>query len=129
MSMPLLPEDMADDAMFDINCTKDGTALNDGSADLQSLTDSGVELMKPENGVVMTISVDGAEETAMEEANGTYTFGAAGDNEPTENRLCRKRRLSSASMGKQNPGTGGLKRKHTGILCFLMSIPGALPSP
>ena len=64
--------------------TKDGTALNDGSADLQSLTDSGVELMKPENGVVMTISVDGAEETAMAEANGTYTFGAAGDKEPAE---------------------------------------------
>lgn len=75
---------MADDAMFDINCTKDGTALNDGSADLQSLTDSGVELMKPENGMVMTISVDGGEETAMAEANGTYTFGAVGDKEPAE---------------------------------------------
>lgn len=75
---------MADESMFDINCTKDGTALNDGSADLQSLTDSGVELMKPENGVVMTISVDGGEETAMEEANGTYTFGASGEKEPAE---------------------------------------------
>lgn len=68
---------MADDTIFDINSTKDGEALNDGSADEQSLIDYGVELMKPDFGASMTISLDGAEAIELVAENGVYSYGAA----------------------------------------------------
>jgi hypothetical protein len=64
---------MKDNTMFDINCTKDGKALNDGSADLKSLTDSGVELMKPDYGNAMTIQFGANEAAPVEAADGVYT--------------------------------------------------------
>ena len=51
---------MADGNLYDEHCTKDGEALNDGSADGQ-LGDYGVELIKPENGNGFTLSIDGQE--------------------------------------------------------------------
>jgi hypothetical protein len=64
---------MDDKAMFDINCTKDGKALNDGSADLKSLQDFGVEMMKPENGDAMTIKLGSGKAAAIEAKDGLYT--------------------------------------------------------
>jgi hypothetical protein len=65
---------MADTAIFDIKSTKEGTALNDGSADFTSLTDFGVELMKPEFGNVMTVSIGEGEAATVEAADGVYTI-------------------------------------------------------
>lgn len=65
---------MADTEIFDINSTKDGTALNDGSADFDSLLSSGVELMKPEIGNSMTIQLGAGEATAVVATDGVYTF-------------------------------------------------------
>lgn len=67
---------MADDTMFDVNCTKDGQALNDGSADLKSLQDYGVELMKPENGNALTIKIGNGEATPVEAVDGIYAYTA-----------------------------------------------------
>lgn len=67
---------MADDTMFDPTCTKDGTALNDGSADGQ-LEEYGVELMKPENGAAMTIQAGTNEAAAVEAVDGMFTLGQA----------------------------------------------------
>lgn len=64
---------MADETLFDPNCTKDGTAQNT-AASLEDLTGSGVELMKPENGEVLTIQVDGGEDIPVPAENGVYTF-------------------------------------------------------
>ncbi|MGF7142653.1 hypothetical protein HNQ56_001071 [Anaerotaenia torta] len=64
---------MEDTAVFDINSTKDGTALNDGSADMQSLKDSGVELMKPEFGNSMVVQIGAGEAAPVEAADGVYT--------------------------------------------------------
>lgn len=64
---------MADSSIFDFNSTKDGTALNNGTADLKSLTDFGVELMKPENGSAMTISLGSGKAAAVEAVDGVYT--------------------------------------------------------
>lgn len=63
---------MADASVFDIDSTKDGKALNDGSADLQSLVDFGVELMKPEFGNAMTIDF-GKEAVSVAAADGVFT--------------------------------------------------------
>lgn len=79
---------MADEAMFDLNCTKDGEALNDGSADLASLTDNGVELMKPDFGASMMISLDGGEEIALVAENGVYTYGTADTSEEPAETTC-----------------------------------------
>ncbi|MDF2842574.1 MAG: hypothetical protein K0R00_1000 [Herbinix sp.] len=68
---------MADDTVFDFNSTKDGTALNNGSADLKSLTDYGVELMKPENGNAITIQLGSGKATAVEAADGVYKITGA----------------------------------------------------
>lgn len=65
---------MADNTIFDINSTKDGKALNDGSADLTSLTDYGVELMKPEFGNAMTIKLGSGEATTVEAAEGVFSI-------------------------------------------------------
>ncbi len=65
---------MADTTMFDVNSTKDGTALNDGSADLQSLKDYGVELMKTDFGNAMTIQIGAGEATPVEATDGVYTL-------------------------------------------------------
>lgn len=65
---------MADTKVFDVNSTKDGKATNDGSADLKSLTDMGVELMKPEFGTAMTISLGTADAAAVEATDGVYTI-------------------------------------------------------
>jgi hypothetical protein len=64
---------LADDSVFDFNSTKDGKATNDGSADLQSLTDFGVELMKPEFGTAMTISLGSADAAAVEAKDNVYS--------------------------------------------------------
>lgn len=48
---------MEDEAVFDIDSTRDGEALNDGSADFDSLLESGVEFMKVENGDALTITL------------------------------------------------------------------------
>ena len=77
---------MADDTIFDINCTKDGTALNDGSAN-DYLADYGVELMKPENGNAMTVSFDGSDPMAVEAVDGVYTVSSgqgSGSDAPEE---------------------------------------------
>ncbi len=65
---------MADTTMFDVNCTKDGAALNDGSADLTSLTDYGVELMKPDFGDSMFVQIGAGEATAVTATDGVYTM-------------------------------------------------------
>jgi hypothetical protein len=65
---------MADKKMFDINSTKDGKALNDGSADLDSLVTYGVELMKPEFGTAMTIAVGSDKAKAVEAKDGVYSI-------------------------------------------------------
>lgn len=67
---------MADENIFDINSTKDGQALNDGSSDLQSLVDYGAELMKPDYGNAMTIKVGSGEATPVVADNGVFTFTA-----------------------------------------------------
>lgn len=64
---------MADDSIYDPACTKDGTALNDGSADGQ-IEDGGVELMKAEMGDAFTVQMNGGAATAVAEANGVYTL-------------------------------------------------------
>lgn len=65
---------LADTKIFDINSTKDGKATNDGSADFKSLSDYGVELMKPEFGTAMTISLGTADAAAVEAADSVYTI-------------------------------------------------------
>jgi hypothetical protein len=64
---------IADTSIFDVNSTKDGVALNDGSADLQSLKDYGVELMKPEFGDSMNLNF-GGEAAAVTATDGVYTI-------------------------------------------------------
>lgn len=63
---------MADDTVFDFNSTKDGTALNNGSADLKSLTDYGVE-----NGNAITIKLGSGKAAAVEAADGVYKITGA----------------------------------------------------
>jgi len=70
---------MADDSIFDINSTKDGVALNDGSSDFDSLASSGVELMKPDFGSAMTIQFGQSEGIAVESVEGVYTVTASYD--------------------------------------------------
>jgi hypothetical protein len=67
---------MADKSIFDFNSTKDGKALNNGSADLKSLTDMGVEFMKPENGNAVTISLGSGKASSVEATDGVYTVTA-----------------------------------------------------
>lgn len=67
---------MADESIFDINSTKDGQALNDGSSDLQSLIDYGAELMKPDYGNALTIKVGSGEATPVVAENGVFTYTA-----------------------------------------------------
>lgn len=64
---------MADNTMFDINSTKDGAATNDGSADLKSLTDYGVELMKPDYGNAMTVQFGSGEAVPVANTDGVFT--------------------------------------------------------
>ncbi len=68
---------MADTLVFDAKSTKDGTALNDGSADLKSLTDFGVELMKPEFGDAFSVNLGTGEATVVAAAEGVFTFTGA----------------------------------------------------
>lgn len=68
---------MADDSMYDPECTKDGVALNDGSADGE-LEDGGVELMKSDYGDAMTIQVDDGEETPIEAVDGVFVYSEGG---------------------------------------------------
>jgi hypothetical protein len=77
---------MDDKSMFDQNSTKDGKALNDGSADLKSLQDYGVELMKPENGNAMTVQFGAGEAAAVENKDGVFTVSGnyAGGAVPVE---------------------------------------------
>ena len=65
---------MADDTIFDINSTKDGVALNDGTADLDSLVSSGVELVKPEVGSSMTVQFGVSEATPVVATDGVYSI-------------------------------------------------------
>lgn len=62
--------------VFDENSTKDDTALNDGSADLQSLKDYGLEIMKPEFGEAMTITLGANEPTPVPNEDGVFTYEA-----------------------------------------------------
>lgn len=63
---------LADGTIFDINSTKDGKALNDGSADFQSLSDYGVELIKPEFGDAMVVDF-GEGPITVAAADGAFT--------------------------------------------------------
>ncbi len=62
--------------VFDEASTKDGTPLNDGSADLQSLKDYGLEIMKPEFGEAMTITLGANEPTPVPNEDGLFTYEA-----------------------------------------------------
>lgn len=64
---------MADETAFDVQCTKDGVALNT-VASLDDLIGYGVELIKAENGDVLTIQVDGGENIVVPLENGVYTY-------------------------------------------------------
>jgi hypothetical protein len=64
---------MADTSIFDINSTKDGTALNDGSADFDSLLSSGVELMKTDFGNAMTVQFGTGEALPVAATDGVFT--------------------------------------------------------
>ncbi len=77
---------MADDTMFDFNSTKDGVALNNGTSDLQSLTDYGVELMKPDFGNSMTVQFGAGEATPITATDGVYKISGTytGAEVPTE---------------------------------------------
>ncbi len=68
---------MADPELYDEHCTKDGEALNDGSADGQ-LEEYGVELIKPENGSSFDLVVDGKEMVSVAAVDGMFTYTAAG---------------------------------------------------
>lgn len=74
---------MADDSMYDPACTKDGVALNDGSADGQ-LEDGGVELMKAEYGNAMTIQFNDGEETPIEAVDGVFVYSVTADGKKVE---------------------------------------------
>lgn len=71
---------MADEALYDERCTKDGEALNDGSADGQ-LEEYGVELIKPENGSGFDLVADGKELVSLTAVDGMFTYAAAGNTE------------------------------------------------
>ncbi len=72
---------MDDPDMFDEQSTKDGVALNDGSADLDSLRQYGTEIMKPEYGEAMTIKIgEGDPEVVMlSEDEYSYTANYSGE--------------------------------------------------
>lgn len=69
---------MADENLYDERCTKDGEALNDGSADGQ-LEEYGVELIKPENGSGFDLAADGQEIISLEAVDGMFAYAAAGN--------------------------------------------------
>lgn len=69
---------MADESAYDPACTKDGVALSDGSADGQ-LEDSGVEIIKGENGQALTIQVDGGAVIPVSNTDGIFSFTGATD--------------------------------------------------
>lgn len=69
---------MADDTAYDPTCTKDGTPLNNGSADGQ-LEEYGVEIIKEENGEAMTIQVNGGVVAPVPYVDGIYTITGTPD--------------------------------------------------
>ncbi|WP_312372575.1 hypothetical protein [Lachnoclostridium sp.] len=71
---------MADDSIYDPESTKDGVALNDGSADGQ-LEEYGVELMKPEVGDALTIQINGGDPVAVTQTDGIYSYTATATGE------------------------------------------------
>ncbi len=71
---------MADENLYDERCTRDGEALNDGSADGQ-LEEYGVELIKPENGSGFDLVADGKEMVSLTAADGMFSYTAAGNSE------------------------------------------------
>lgn len=72
---------MADETAYDPTCTKDGTPLNDGSADGQ-LEEYGVEMIKPENGEALTLQVNGGDVVSVPNVEGTYTYTGTVSGEP-----------------------------------------------
>ncbi|MDE7326790.1 MAG: hypothetical protein K2N63_11010 [Lachnospiraceae bacterium] len=77
---------MEDEALYDERCTKDGEALNDGSADGQ-LLEYGVELIKPENGSGFDLVMDGKEMISLAAVDGMFTYAAAGSGEEETNEV------------------------------------------
>lgn len=71
---------MADEGLYDESCTKDGEALNDGSANGQ-LEEYGVELIKPENGTGFTLSIDGQEVQELAAVDGMFAYAPSGSGE------------------------------------------------
>ena len=71
---------MADETLFDFACTKDGTPLNTASS-MDDLTGFGVELIKPENGDAMVLTVDGGAEIVVPNDNGYFTFTGSASGE------------------------------------------------
>ncbi|MBQ6078552.1 MAG: hypothetical protein IJK88_10700 [Clostridia bacterium] len=74
---------MADDTVFDPSCTKDGTALNT-AASLDDLIGYGVEFIKPENGDILLLTVDGGEQIVVPDENGVFTFTGSASGEIAE---------------------------------------------
>lgn len=72
---------MADETAYDPTCTKDGVALNDGSADGQ-LEEYGVEMIKPENGEALTLQVNGGDLVSVPNVEGVYTYTGTVSGEP-----------------------------------------------
>ena len=72
---------MADETAYDPTCAKDGTPLNDGSADGQ-LEEYGVEMIKPENGEALTLQVNGGNVVSVPNVEGAYTYTGTVSGEP-----------------------------------------------
>ena len=65
---------MGDDDAFDLDSTRDGEALNDGSADFDTLIDSGVEIIKPENGEAMLVKLGVGDMAAADFDGETFIY-------------------------------------------------------
>lgn len=74
---------MADDTAYDPASTKDGVALNNGSADGQ-LEEYGVELIKAENGDPLTVQINGGDVTVVPNVDGVFTYTTASNGGNTE---------------------------------------------
>lgn len=74
---------MADDTAYDPASTKDGVALNNGSADGQ-LEEYGVELIKAENGDSLTVQINGGDVTVVPNVDGVFTYTTTSNGGNTE---------------------------------------------
>lgn len=99
---------MADATMFDFNSTKDGVALNNGTADLKSLTDYGVELMKPDYGDSMTVQFGSGEAAPVAATDGVYTVSGTytGSEVPVEEHVMTNVLNYGFNGDLVNTGTG-----------------------